>query len=337
MSALRHGAHMFVEPNHNHSHFILCSPFQSFTPLLSSLRFSRGAALSAARPKLTLQRLPMDRSRVDDRIFFGWSAWLFLHFSKRQPHLSRSCFLSPPQSIIFLSWAWILTNILSNIEHITLSEMGPRLFLQGAWSTPFLPTVQPGCMCETHQQRPVKELVKRQPTVQHLLMEPKCTMCSPKIYSWTLGLFKLDLSGRIRCIHELWCWCQLIRTWVGIISFIHEPPVWVWVRAGCWIPWVCWISCCGDEAGLLVACEADWAAAQGDVMGCRNSKVLPEPPGDVQLDLVKKVSKTMVFTSTDNNIVTTIDTVTVHNSSSRTVTATFTTTSICMIIIHFMS
>lgn len=34
---------------------------------------------------------------------------------------------------------------------------------------------------------------------------------------------------------------------------------------------------------------ADWAVAQGDVMGCRNSKVLPEPPGDVQLDLVKKV------------------------------------------------
>lgn len=34
---------------------------------------------------------------------------------------------------------------------------------------------------------------------------------------------------------------------------------------------------------------ADWAAAQGNVMGCRNSKVLPEPPGDVQLDLVKKV------------------------------------------------
>lgn len=34
---------------------------------------------------------------------------------------------------------------------------------------------------------------------------------------------------------------------------------------------------------------ADWAAAQGDVMGCRNSKVLPEPPGDVHLDLVKKV------------------------------------------------
>lgn len=38
---------------------------------------------------------------------------------------------------------------------------------------------------------------------------------------------------------------------------------------------------------------ADWAAAQGGVMGCRNSKVLPEPPGDVQLDLVKKVSQTM--------------------------------------------
>lgn len=34
---------------------------------------------------------------------------------------------------------------------------------------------------------------------------------------------------------------------------------------------------------------AGWAVAQGDVMGCRNSKVLPEPPGDVQLDLVKKV------------------------------------------------
>lgn len=35
---------------------------------------------------------------------------------------------------------------------------------------------------------------------------------------------------------------------------------------------------------------AGWAAAQQrDVMGCRNSKVLPEPPGDVQLDLVKKV------------------------------------------------
>ena len=39
---------------------------------------------------------------------------------------------------------------------------------------------------------------------------------------------------------------------------------------------------------------AGWAAAQGDVMGCRNSKVLPEPPGDVQLDLVKKVSRTML-------------------------------------------
>lgn len=38
-----------------------------------------------------------------------------------------------------------------------------------------------------------------------------------------------------------------------------------------------------------MACVADWAAAQGNVMGCRNSKVLPEPPGDVQLDLVKKV------------------------------------------------
>lgn len=34
---------------------------------------------------------------------------------------------------------------------------------------------------------------------------------------------------------------------------------------------------------------ADWAVAQGDVMGCRNSKVLPEPPKDVHLDLVKKV------------------------------------------------
>ncbi|KAI3371656.1 hypothetical protein L3Q82_024220 [Scortum barcoo] len=49
------------------------------------------------------------------------------------------------------------------------------------------------------------------------------------------------------------------------------------------------MSCCSDEAGLLVACVAGWAGAQGDVMGCRNSKVLPEPPGDVQLDLVKKV------------------------------------------------
>lgn len=77
-----------------------------------------------------------------------------------------------------------------------------------------------------------------------------------------------------------------------------------------------------------MACEADWAAAQGDVMGCRNSKVLPEPPGDVQLDLVKKVSKTMFFTSTDNNIVNTTDTVTVHNGSSRTTTLMFTTTSI---------
>lgn len=39
-----------------------------------------------------------------------------------------------------------------------------------------------------------------------------------------------------------------------------------------------------------MACVADWALAQSDMMGCRNSKVLPEPPGDVQLDLVKKVS-----------------------------------------------
>lgn len=47
---------------------------------------------------------------------------------------------------------------------------------------------------------------------------------------------------------------------------------------------------CSDEAGLVEPCVAGWAAAQQrNVMGCRNSKVLPEPPGDVQLDLVKKV------------------------------------------------
>lgn len=40
---------------------------------------------------------------------------------------------------------------------------------------------------------------------------------------------------------------------------------------------------------------AGWAVAQGDVMGCRNSKVLPEPPGDVHLDLVKKVSRTVLL------------------------------------------
>lgn len=34
---------------------------------------------------------------------------------------------------------------------------------------------------------------------------------------------------------------------------------------------------------------AGWAVAQRDVMGCRHSKVLPEPPGNVHLDLVKKV------------------------------------------------
>ncbi|KAM9351605.1 serine/threonine-protein kinase H1 homolog isoform 2-T2 [Symphorus nematophorus] len=33
-------------------------------------------------------------------------------------------------------------------------------------------------------------------------------------------------------------------------------------------------------------------------MGCRNSKVLPEPPGDVQLDLVKKVSSIVPTTDT---------------------------------------
>lgn len=37
---------------------------------------------------------------------------------------------------------------------------------------------------------------------------------------------------------------------------------------------------------------AGWAVAQRDVMGCRHSKVLPEPPGNVHLDLVKKVSRT---------------------------------------------
>lgn len=42
---------------------------------------------------------------------------------------------------------------------------------------------------------------------------------------------------------------------------------------------------------------AGWAVAQSDVMGCRNSKVLPEPPGDVQLDLVKKVSRTTLLQS----------------------------------------
>ncbi|KAG7275302.1 hypothetical protein CRUP_018276 [Coryphaenoides rupestris] len=50
-------------------------------------------------------------------------------------------------------------------------------------------------------------------------------------------------------------------------------------------------ECCGDASWLLVARLAGWAAARGDVMGCKNSKVLPEPPGDVQLDLVKKVSE----------------------------------------------
>lgn len=72
---------------------------------------------------------------------------------------------------------------------------------------------------------------------------------------------------------------------VTVSSITCEPSL--WAQPGHSMPWVCWISC--DEAGLLVACGADWAAAWGDVMGCRNSKVLPEPPGDVQLDLVKKV------------------------------------------------
>lgn len=44
------------------------------------------------------------------------------------------------------------------------------------------------------------------------------------------------------------------------------------------------IGCClGDEDVLLAPGRKDF-----DVMGCRTSKVLPEPPADVQLDLVKK-------------------------------------------------
>ena len=43
-------------------------------------------------------------------------------------------------------------------------------------------------------------------------------------------------------------------------------------------------ACLGDEDVLLASRRKD-----SDVMGCRTSKVLPEPPADVQLDLVKKV------------------------------------------------
>lgn len=42
--------------------------------------------------------------------------------------------------------------------------------------------------------------------------------------------------------------------------------------------------CLGDEDALLATGRKDF-----DMMGCRTSKVLPEPPADVQLDLVKKV------------------------------------------------
>ncbi|KAF7658863.1 hypothetical protein LDENG_00006390 [Lucifuga dentata] len=66
-------------------------------------------------------------------------------------------------------------------------------------------------------------------------------------------------------------------------AFFHSSPAWDSLGK------LFYLCCCGDAAGLPVACVAGWSVVQGDVMGCRNSKVLPEPPGDVQLDLVKKV------------------------------------------------
>lgn len=70
-------------------------------------------------------------------------------------------------------------------------------------------------------------------------------------------------------------------TWMGVVTFIHHRRS----EPGCRLSWARWWgSAPGGLCGWL-----GWA--RGDVMGCRNSKVLPEPPGDVQLDLVKKVSK----------------------------------------------
>lgn len=62
------------------------------------------------------------------------------------------------------------------------------------------------CVVETRRHRPIKEYCnkKRQSVTQHLLMESRHTPCLSKLYSWTLGLPKLDLSGWIGCIHELW-------------------------------------------------------------------------------------------------------------------------------------
>lgn len=111
-----------------------------------------------------------------------------------------------------------------------------------------------------------------------------------------MKLWTFCISGWIWCIQDQ---IKLLMPADWDSNSIHEPSVWVEKQLGRrWVGWCC------DEAGLLVACVAGWAESPSYVMGCRNSKVLPEPPGDVQLDLVKKVSKTpysIRYSSTTSN------------------------------------
>lgn len=149
-----------------------------------------------------------------------------------------------------------------------------------SWSVPVI--VQGHDWKETHT---LWELLGPHAVSSHLYKAAKTNTSQP-YWPWNTQVFNSILIMDVLTREAPWLLMP-----VTVYSVIYEPSLWAQPR--CSMPWVCWISC--DEAGLLVACGADWAAAWGDVMGCRNSKVLPEPPGDVLLDLVKKVSMRVLF------------------------------------------
>lgn len=110
----RHRAHMFGAPHHNNSYAILlCSPFQSLSLLLSSLWFSKGAALSAD---------------TEAQLMILFSGEFCLKLSAILPKALITVFRKPlslPSPNLSLFYTHIFLNILSHLR------WGPDRFFKG--------------------------------------------------------------------------------------------------------------------------------------------------------------------------------------------------------------
>lgn len=186
MTTVRHSAD--YKPNYNNFYFILTSPFQSLS-LWNLLRVLRGVPLSATG------------TGAQSMIWCSVGALpeTFCYSTK-----GIETFIETYSTRVFSLW------------HL---RWGPGRILQGVRGTPLPAPCEVWLYVrETRQHwfiKKKKEKKKRHPALQNLLMEPTHIVCLAKIYSWTLGLLKLDLSGYIGCIHEVWVLMSAYRDWRG--------------------------------------------------------------------------------------------------------------------------